>query len=1183
MAELDVERFWDRMEKLQSHFSKHRSTPAWSDATILNLSHGPLGDDDTDTTYWKSTILHQYMFGYEIPDLVMLLKTVVVKDNNDDDNDNDDDDVTKTNNNTSLELHILATKKKIAFLEPAEKYITKKKEKQHSIVFYTKNKGDNNQANYEALWKAVVGDESENGGGEEEDGGEKENKVVVVGTLLKEMESNISRGPSALVGIWERDYLQTNAAAASSDDDDDKKKKISLVDCSAGLSHVWSVKDEVELDLMKKSSVLSNKILKHGGIPQLETIINEDKPLTHEALATKIDGMIEDPSAINLKIPPDDVASCYFPIVQSGGKYDFRVSAMSSESMLRYDVICVSLGARYQNYCSTIARTFLVDAPKAVSQTYELLLGMHESCRGAMVPGKPLKHVYQAAQAFLQNERPDLVSNLPKNLGFGMGLEFRDSQYILNAKNGTLFREGMVFTLNSVLQNLELTDKEKASTPSESAIKKVDTYGLQIADMIVIRGDDGGEVMTKLKSSLSDVSYSINDDDDDDDDEEEDDDPDAKLARKLAQEEEDDANNNHQETNGRKSSRLAKHADAAQDVQEGVAVRERKQISLLKRRNEERLQELARKNNRSLGDGENDKPEEIQAFPSTKRYPDQLGPNQVKVDMEHQTVILPVFGNPVPFHISTIKNVVLPDPDNKATYLRINFYTAGMAVGKDAPLNTAKLVAKYAPYATFVREMTFRSLDPHTLTQAFRQITALRKKVRQKELREQEEANLVEQERLVRTKNERVPRLSDLTMRPVFAGRKTQGNLEAHSNGLRFISTRSEVVDIMYNNIKYAIFQPCENEIMVLIHFHLKNEIMVGKKRQLDIQFFTEVVDASQTVDQGRRSMYDPDEMDDEQRERQLRRKLNQAFRDFCKKVDAVAKRNNYTDLEFDVPYRDLGFTGNPHKEMVFIQPTLNCLVNLTETPFFCIDLADIDHCHFERVTYMSKAFDMVIVFKDFTKQPAQITMIDASEKDAIQDWLTDMELTYTQGPMNLNWKQIINTIQQDDRFYMDTEEDEVTPKEAGWDFLRMYGHDDSDDDDEDEDDSGYSDSENKVAAGGGESDDENDDDDDDAGSLDSEDEEEFYEDESEDDDDFDADEELEEQGMDWDDMEKQAMREDRSKKYSVDDDPAVARGAGNNNKRRGSSSNGQQQQHPKKQRRNVAMAMAKRDKQRRR
>mmetsp|Transcript_28182 Transcript_28182/g.65219 ORF Transcript_28182/g.65219 Transcript_28182/m.65219 type:complete len:428 (-) Transcript_28182:966-2249(-) len=407
-------------------------------------------------------------------------------------------------------------------------------------------------------------------------------------------------------------------------------------------------------------------------------------------------------------------------------------------------------------------------------------------------------------------------------------------------------------------------------------------------------------------------------------------------------------------------------------------------MELMTRRNEERLRELARAHARNnQNDADMDKPEELEAYARTKAYPGEVKPNQVKVDMANQCVILPVCGNPIPFHISTIKNVVLPDPDN-ATYLRINFYTAGMAVGKDAPVNTAKLVQKYAPHASFIREMTFRSLDSQNLVHAFRQISELRKRARQRELREQEEANLVEQEKLVRTKNERVPRLLDLTMRPVFSARKTQGNLEAHSNGLRFISTRSEVLDIMYNNVKYAIFQPCETEIMVLVHFHLRNAIMVGKKRQKDIQFLTEVVDASQTVDSGRRSMYDPDEMDDEQRERQLRKKLNQAFRDFCKKVEAVAKKHNF-NIEFDIPYRDLGFMGNPHKEMVCIHPTLNCLLNLTETPFFVVDLADVDHVHFERVTYMSKAFDIVLINRDFSKQPWRIDMIENNDKDAIQ------------------------------------------------------------------------------------------------------------------------------------------------------------------------------------------------------
>ena len=415
-------------------------------------------------------------------------------------------------------------------------------------------------------------------------------------------------------------------------------------------------------------------------------------------------------------------------------------------------------------------------------------------------------------------------------------------------------------------------------------------------------GANSSDILTKMGKNLTDVAYNVNDNEDDDDDDsdvESVDAPDApegdeELARKVAE-----------ERGVRTSSRLAKDAAVKEDVAEGVAERERRQISLMTRRNEERLRELARANRNRGEEDEEDKAKELEAYKRTRDYPDNVQPNQVKVDMENQCVILPVCGNPVPFHISTIKNVVMPEADN-ATLLRINFYTAGMAVGKDAPANMTKLVPKYAPYASFIREMTFRSLDGHNLVQAFRQISELRKRARARELREIEEATLVTQEKLVRTKNERVPRLMDLTMRPVFAGKKTQGNLEAHSNGLHFKSTRGEVVDIMYNNIKYAIFQPCENEIMALSHFHLKNPIMIGKKKQLDVQFFTEVVDASQAVDDRRRSMYDPDEMDDEQRERQLRKRLNQAFKDFCKKVDGVAKRNGLSESEVQAMFEEM-------------------------------------------------------------------------------------------------------------------------------------------------------------------------------------------------------------------------------------------------------------------------------------
>ena len=75
-------------------------------------------------------------------------------------------------------------------------------------------------------------------------------------------------------------------------------------------------------------------------------------------------------------------------------------------------------------------------------------------------------------------------------------------------------------------------------------------------------------------------------------------------------------------------------------------------------------------------------------------------------------------------------------------------------------------------------------------------------------------------------------------------------------------------------NIKHAFYQPAENEMITLVHFHLLDPIMVGKKKTQDVQFYTEVMDSVQTLDGGRRSMYDPDEVEEEQRERAMRNKV---------------------------------------------------------------------------------------------------------------------------------------------------------------------------------------------------------------------------------------------------------------------------------------------------------------------
>jgi nucleosome binding factor SPN SPT16 subunit len=129
------------------------------------------------------------------------------------------------------------------------------------------------------------------------------------------------------------------------------------------------------------------------------------------------------------------------------------------------------LGARYKLYCTNIARTFLVDPPKKVSEMYEILLELQETCLKAMLVGQPLKAVYKAAVNYLQENGHDkLVPKLPKNLGFAQGLDFKDSTLNLSPKNGVTFKKGMVFCLALGFQDLELTKSDLTGTPENSPV-----------------------------------------------------------------------------------------------------------------------------------------------------------------------------------------------------------------------------------------------------------------------------------------------------------------------------------------------------------------------------------------------------------------------------------------------------------------------------------------------------------------------------------------------------------------------------------------------------------------------------------------------------------------------------------------------------------------------------------------
>lgn len=342
-------------------------------------------------------------------------------------------------------------------------------------------------------------------------------------------------------------------------------------------------------------------------------------------------------------------------------------------------------------------------------------------------------------------------------------------------------------------------------------------------------------------------------------------------------------------------------------------------------------------------------------------------------------------------------------------------------------------------------------------------------------------------------------KLPDVFLRPPLDGKRVPGEVEIHQNGLRYQSPfRSERVDILFNNVKHLFFQPCANELIVLIHVHLKTPIMVGKRKTRDIQFYREATEMQfdETGNRRRRHRYgDEEEFEAEQEERRRRAALDREFKAFAEKISDAGRDEN---VDVDVPFREIGFNGVPNRSNVLIQPTTDAIVQLTEPPFLVITLNEIEIAHLERVQFGLKNFDLVFVFKDFNRPPVHINSIPVESLEPVKDWLDSVDIPFTEGPLNLNWSTIMKTVTSDPYGFF---------AEGGWSFLTNES--DSEDGSESEEESAFEPSESELAIT--DEDSEDSDFDDDASAEASE--------------DFSAEEES---GEDWDELERQARKKDR-------------------------------------------------------
>jgi nucleosome binding factor SPN SPT16 subunit len=706
----------------------------------------------------------------------------------------------------------------------------------------------------------------------------------------------------------------------------DIAKDVEEVEVASILSNAaLAIKDEKELIAIRDASRASCRIIKDYFIDEMSGILDDEKKVSNNKLATQLADKIDDSSffkkmKVSETFDPMNLDWATQPVVQSGGNYDLRYNTDPDDKNLDAGVIIAALGLRYQSYASLVARTFLVDPPKEQESNYKLLIAIHEAALGAIRDGVPAKDVYNKALGVLKAKKPDLEKNFLKSVGYGIGIETKDTTLMLGPKTGRTLKDGMTLVVQTGFQDLE----NKAA-----GNKRNKTYSLVITDTVRVTASKAAVFTREAGYDLDTVAFFFND-------EEEAPAPKSKPKK--------DSHIGAVAQSNIVGKRLRQDRAANQDAEKEAQRREH-QKELHQRKQREGLAKYT-KGVGALNGTEEKKFKRFQSYRREDEFPDKVAGLIVVADSDNQTVIVPIMGRPVPFHINTIKNASTA-LEGSFTSLRLNFLSPGQGVGRkdDAPFED--------PTAQFVRSLTFRSKDHERMKKIAEAITGMKKDAAQKEAEKKQLEDVVQQDKLIIDR--RAQKLEYLTLRPSLDNKRVMGEVSIHQNGIRYFhppqgNSQGVTVDILYNNIRHLFFQPSKQELIVVIHVHLINPIMIGKRKTKDVQFSRDATDIQfdETANRKRKHRFgDEEEFEAEQEERRRRADLDKQFHKFAK---AIQEAGHDMNVRVDVPFRELGFNGVPARSSVWVQPTADCLVQLSEPPFMVITLEDIEIVHLERV-----------------------------------------------------------------------------------------------------------------------------------------------------------------------------------------------------------------------------------------
>ncbi|KAK0073817.1 hypothetical protein PV326_013039, partial [Microctonus aethiopoides] len=249
-------------------------------------------------------------------------------------------------------------------------------------------------------------------------------------------------------------------------------------DVSAAVALIMHPKEDVELRNIKEACTILGQIFNIFK-NHIKMFIDNNKKVTHARLSAAVGQWL----ITENRITGDDSSRmdlCYPVIIQSGGNYSLKFNVVSNQNYLHFGVTICSFGVRYNDYCSNIVRTLLVNPTNAILDNYNFLLKLEEQILKKLVAGEKISRVYESGVQFVKQEKPSLVRHLTQDFGFAIGIEFEDRSLVIGPDTDVLLEKNMVFNVNVGLSNL---------IKSNATDEKAKVYALFIGDTVIVNAD----------------------------------------------------------------------------------------------------------------------------------------------------------------------------------------------------------------------------------------------------------------------------------------------------------------------------------------------------------------------------------------------------------------------------------------------------------------------------------------------------------------------------------------------------------------------------------------------------------------------------------------------------------------------------------------------------------------------